>query len=101
MGPIMPSHPSVSVGTPSFTQSVKEGFSFGLGASVARNVVDRMFSGPSKTPVDVRTGSTQPVEQKSCSELFEKFKTCSDTENCTKMFQEYQICLEKTPNTTQ
>lgn len=105
MGPIMPTHPSVSSGTPSFTQSVKEGFSFGFGASIARNVVDRMFGGSSNPPIShhvVPPPITQTVQQKPCAELFEKYTSCSNTENCTQFFQEYQVCLEKTPiNTTQ
>ena len=105
MGPIMPTQSStVSSGTPSFTQSVKEGFSFGLGASVARNVVDRMFGGSSTTPITHHVGPvTQTVEQKSCSDLLQQYNTCSDTENCSRLFEVYQKCLEKQnkSNTTQ
>lgn len=59
-GPLMPrivsSNPIVrptptpmQASSPSFMQSLKDGFSFGAGASIARNMVDRMFG--SNTPV--------------------------------------------------
>jgi hypothetical protein len=53
-GPIMPRQEPITVKPPSFGQSVKEGFSFGFGASIARNVVDSWFGTPKpvvSTPV--------------------------------------------------
>lgn len=49
-GPIMPRTQPIDVKPPSFGQTVKEGFSFGIGASVARNVVDRIFGSAQTTP---------------------------------------------------
>ena len=43
MGPIFPGPPQVVNQQPSFAQNVKDGFSLGVGVSVARNIVDRMF----------------------------------------------------------
>lgn len=40
--------PSTPVTVPSFTQIIKEGFAFGAGSSIARNVIDRIMS-PSQT----------------------------------------------------
>ena len=44
-GPIM----SQAAATPSFGQIVKEGFGFGVGASIARQLVDTMIGGASGT----------------------------------------------------
>ena len=42
-GPIMPRTAPIDVKPPSFGQSVKEGFSLGVGMSLARNLVDGLF----------------------------------------------------------
>jgi hypothetical protein len=58
-GPIMPrptpTPTPMQSSSPSFMQTVKEGFSFGVGTSIARNIVDRVF-GSSPPPV-----SSSPV----------------------------------------
>ena len=69
-GPIMPRPTPNEVKPPSFGQSVKEGFSLGIGVSLARNLVDGLFGnkaaptvvappaatptilGPNKAPLD-------------------------------------------------
>jgi hypothetical protein len=53
-GPVM----SQAAATPSFGQIVKEGFGFGVGASVARQLVDKMIGGGSG-PIQ-----TQPIVKK-------------------------------------
>ncbi len=80
MGPIMPQQPS-------FTQNVKDGFSLGLGVSLARSLVDRIFS---PSPI------VKNPPNNSCQELFEAYKLCSTTENCSHLFDQYSKCLEKT-----
>lgn len=63
-GPLMPRPTQpIDVKPPSFGQSVKEGFSFGFGTSIARNVVDRWFGTPNPvtTPV-ISTPSKTPLE---------------------------------------
>ncbi len=52
----MPRPTPVESSNPSFMQNVKQGFSFGVGTSLARNVVDSIFgssgtSVPSTTPI--------------------------------------------------
>lgn len=63
--PVPQSLPAVStVGQgPSFGQTLKEGFAFGVGSSVARNVVDRMFSpsAPTETKPIPKEEKSQPV----------------------------------------
>ena len=50
----------------SLTDIVKEGFAFGVGSSVARNVIDR-FMAPSQTkPIDTKTEKPQPFEYMQC-----------------------------------
>ena len=62
-GPIMPRQEPITVKPPSFGQSVKEGFSLGFGASIARNVVDRWFgTTPPVVSTPVTTPSKTPLE---------------------------------------
>ena len=65
-GPLMPRPTSVESSNPSFMQTVKQGFSFGVGTSLARNVVDSIFgssgpSVPSNTPVPVSAPVKPPT----------------------------------------
>ena len=58
----MPRQEPITVKPPSFGQSVKEGLSFGFGASIARNVVDSWFGTGAPKPV-VTTPSKAPLEE--------------------------------------
>jgi len=67
-GPLMPRPTPIQSSNPSFMQTVKEGFSFGVGTSIARNLVDRMFgsskSGESVTSIPTSTSApvyTKPI----------------------------------------
>lgn len=63
-GPLMPRQEPIVVKPPSFGQSVKEGFSFGFGASIARNVVDRWFgTTPPVVSTPISTPSKAPLEE--------------------------------------
>lgn len=48
--------PPVGTQQPTLLQSVKEGFGFGIGASIARNIVDRAFG-----PVDKSLTEKKPL----------------------------------------
>jgi hypothetical protein len=53
---------------PSLMNVVKEGFAFGVGSSVARNVIDR-FMAPSQPPVkaiDTKVDKPEPFEYIQC-----------------------------------
>ncbi len=98
-GPIMPrptpTPTPMQSSSPSFMQTVKEGFSFGVGASIARNIVDRVF-GSSSPPVPsppaapaIPSMPVQPVEPKvkigedqhlyhKCIQDGGKHETCKD-----------------------
>ena len=59
-----------------FANSVKEGFALGIGVSIARNIVDRIFT-PTiehkvKTPYEMCMEQTK--QDKEACELFKKFK---------------------------
>ena len=62
-GPLMPRQEPITVKPPSFGQSVKEGFSFGIGTSIARNVVDRLFGTALPLSKPVVTPSKPPLEE--------------------------------------
>ena len=95
MGPSMPTQ-SYQTGSPSFTQSVKEGFSLGIGVSVANKLVNKVFGDSSNsTPTTPTIPITQPTQLNSCSELLNAYTKCDSTEKCSKLFEEYQKCKEK------
>ena len=56
----VPSNP-MPVQNPSFGSIMKEGFAFGVGSSVARNVVDRIFAPP---PIKEESKSLVKQEEK-------------------------------------
>ena len=57
---------TAAAAAPTFGQMIKEGFSFGLGSSIARNMVDRLFSKPpvaqqqQQPPAAAATTTTDP-----------------------------------------
>ena len=65
-GPIMPRSQPIDVKSPSFGQSVKEGFSLGVGMSLARNLVDGLFgnkAAPPAAPPSSLGPNKAPLEQ--------------------------------------
>ena len=62
-GPIMPRPPIIERKPPSFGQSVKEGFSFGIGTSLARNLVDGLFWNKPKASTPSLDSNKAPLEQ--------------------------------------
>lgn len=90
-------HPSQSA--PTFGQTLKEGFGFGAGAAVARNVVDRMFSGGTVAPV-APTVSAVPLEKDLCKDSFLRVQECYKTSNgdsglCSGELSAYMKCKDK------
>lgn len=90
-GPLMPRPTPMQTSSPTFMQTVKEGFSFGVGASIARNLVDRVFGSspphaPSVPPVQsqpVAVDSIKPIAADqilyhNCMQDGGKHETCKD-----------------------
>jgi hypothetical protein len=95
MGPIFPSA-AQPIEKPSFTQNVKDGFSLGIGVSVARNIVDRMFE--SQNP----NAKVIPVEEQHqkipCKELIATYDKClmeKPSYECYDMWKDIKVCLGK------
>ena len=61
-GPLMPRPTPLQSSSPTFMQTVKEGFSFGVGASIARNLVDRVFGSSSPSVTPPHAPSVPPVQ---------------------------------------
>ena len=83
--------PFVTSSPSGFLSSMVDGFSFGVGSSVARNMVDRLFSSSSSSML----GSTK--EDVICKELNKSFIKCMNMNNrdlniCKKAFEDYELC---------
>lgn len=77
--PIMPPMAPVSLNTPSLFQSVKEGFGFGLGSTIARNI----FSTRSEP-----AHNTSHVAEKTQKKQIQEFKQCMEISN-----NNYEECV--------
>ncbi len=83
-----------------FLSTMAEGFSFGVGSSVARNVVDRIFS-PSTTVNSSGSiiHSTKVGSNHICTDLEKSWKECMSMNNqdlniCKQAFQDYEACKQ-------
>ncbi len=114
------SAPSLAPSSGGFLSTMAEGFSFGIGSSVARNIVDRIFS-PSTTvnssgsmihstllaPNEQKVAATQSYlkEESStkvgsnhiCTDLEKSWKECMSMNNqdlniCKQAFEDYEAC---------
>ena len=90
-GPLMPRQEPITVKPPSFGQSVKEGFSLGIGMSLARNLVDGLFGNkpaapptvvvaPPAAPPTILGSNKAPLEQQLAYQ--QCLKDGGDHENC-------------------
>jgi hypothetical protein len=89
-----PSSTSSSSYVPSFFGNMMDGFSFGTGASLARNMVDSVFR-----PTQPLSHSTS-LSSSSCDTLHKTFMECMNKNNndhyaCSQAFEEYQTCTKK------
>lgn len=75
---------------PTLGQSIKDGFGLGLGASVARNLVDNWFQKPvpsqpvQTTPVSSGTSVATEYQKK---EYIQCMQTIKDHEHCKKLIE--------------
>jgi hypothetical protein len=81
---------------PSFMQSVKEGFSFGAGAHVARHLVDRVLGSPTNPTAP---SPQPPLTQPQCTFLQQEFDQCvrahAPDDMCQKEMDLLNKCLRQ------
>ena len=75
-----------------FLSTMSDGFSFGVGSSVARNLVDRTFSSNSNSP--------KVESNHMCNDLEKSWKECMSMNNqdlniCKKAYEDYEACKKK------
>ncbi len=92
------SMPSSVPSSGGFLSNMVDGFSFGVGSSVARNIVDRIFQPrPPTAPAPVITHISNPKTDKMCEELEKSWNECMNLHNqdnniCRKAFEDYEAC---------
>lgn len=79
-----------------FLSTMAEGFSFGVGSSVARNIVDRIFS-PSSTSSGSMIHSSKLGSNHICTDLEKSWSECMSMNNqdlniCRKAYEDYEAC---------
>jgi hypothetical protein len=98
--PTTPTSVTHHVEQPTLGQSIKQGFGFGVGTSIARNVVDRMFAGPSASSVGAGGAVTSlpPKKMKTCKELEAEFNHCIQAQlpenTCQDFMDRYNQCKQ-------
>lgn len=80
--------------SPSFVSTIVQGFGFGAGSSVARNMVDRAFQ-PTEAPTT--TPATTPTAKTDCQFLWESYTSCLNTnaDSCKIYYEDLEKCLKK------
>jgi hypothetical protein len=68
--------PPIKIQQPTLLHTIKEGFGFGIGASIARNIVDRTFGSFSapKTPLIKSTEYTQCIQEGGDEEVCKQYQ---------------------------
>jgi hypothetical protein len=69
-----------------------DGFGFGVGASVARNIVDRVASGVSNSTTTTTTTTTR-----TCEDVWENYSKCiqSSSTECDTILKDLHLCIKK------
>jgi hypothetical protein len=94
-----------------FLSSVADGFSFGVGSSIARNMVDsifhpipRVYSSSSSTSSNTETKEKKDeVKGKTCEDLVKTFRECmtmnsTNFDVCNQAYQDYNQCMLQKEN---
>lgn len=80
----MPSAPLQQA--PSVTDSIKQGFSFGIGSAIAHNMVNRVFSKPE---------APQPITKPASDKMYELYNQCMEKNdknvNCSDILKPLHI----------
>ena len=78
---------------PTFASTMLQGFGFGIGTSVARNVVDRAFDSSSNIP----NISNAEKPKQDCILMWENYNTClrnSDEQSCNHFYKDFFQCIK-------
>lgn len=89
--PIPNNVPKISTETqPTFASTMLQGFGFGVGSSVARNVVDRAFDSSANV-------LTIEKPKQECQLMWENFNTClqnSGEPSCNYFYKDFIECIK-------
>jgi hypothetical protein len=79
--------------SPSMTTTIKEGFAFGIGSSVAHNAITRLFNSPSDTIKN--TQDTMCISKTHCNIKLQEYEQClaQNQNNCKELISEYEKCM--------
>ena len=82
-----PLPPSIQVQQPSLMQTVKEGFAFGAGSSIAHSLINRYFNN-----IGTPTEKVKP-----CESYLQAYDNCiiNDTAYCGDKRDEYRRCMQE------
>lgn len=81
--------------TNSILSTIKEGFAFGVGSSIAHNTVSRLFNSSSTTTTDTKnTQDTLCISKTDCDIKLRDYEECvrQYRENCKDLITEYEKC---------
>jgi len=96
-----------------FLSSVADGFSFGIGSSIARNMVDsifhpipRVYSSSSSSSTSSNTETKEKKDElkgKTCEDLVKTFRECmtmnsTNFDVCNQAYQDYNQCMLQKEN---
>ncbi len=81
----------------SMLSTIKEGFAFGVGSSVAHNTVSRLFSSssPTTTTDTKNTQDTLCISKTHCDIKLKDYEECvrQYRDNCKDLIMEYEKCI--------
>jgi len=88
-----PTHTPVTQQSPSMATTIKEGFAFGIGSSVAHNAITRLFNSPSDTIKN--TQDTMCISKTHCDIKLRDYEECirQYRDNCKELITEYEKCI--------
>ena len=77
-------------------KTMMDGFGFGVGASVARNVVDHVASSLSNSG-GATTTTTTTTTTRTCEDVWENYSKCiqSSSTECDTILKDLHVCIKK------
>jgi len=83
---------------PTLTDTIKQGFGFGLGSAVAHRAVDSFMSPKTTEHLIVQQAPREytPVIEKKCNSIKNQFEKCNINLSCSdELIKEYNSCLKE------